>query len=666
MNPNYKHLLSPLDLGFTSLRNRVLMGSMHTGLEEAMNGYVRMAAFYRERAKGGVGLIVTGGISPNNEGLVSVFAARLMDEQTAQLHKTVTQAVHEEGGKICMQILHTGRYGYHANAVAPSAIQSPITPFKPREMTEADIQRTIDDFVHCASLAKIAGYDGVEIMGSEGYLINQFMSPRTNKRTDVWGGEIQNRATFALDIVKAVRAQVGTDFIIIFRLSLIDLVEDGNTWEEIVYVAQELEKNGVNIINSGIGWHEARIPTIASMVPSGAFADVTANLKKQVKIPVIATNRINHPKQGEDIIAQGKADMVSMARPFLADPYLVQKAEQGQESFINTCIACNQACLDHIFENKPATCMVNPLAARETIFKIEKTTSPKHIAVLGGGVAGLSFAKTAAERGHFLTIFEKNSQLGGQFLLAAQIPGKEVYLETIRYFQTQLNALGVKIVLNSTISEEELMRDEQFQHVVFAHGVHPRKIEFPIEDPTKVMYYDEVLRGEKVPGKHVAIIGSGGVAVDTALFLLKKDQTEQYAKSWGIDMNVKHAGGLISPYIEAPHRQILLLQRGTGKPGKNLGKTTAWIHRLELEQNQVKTLSNVAYNKLDKSGLHITHDGQEKTLNIDHIVVCAGQIPAKSGLVSNNRVHIIGGLLNSDALDAKRAIEEGFKLGLEI
>ncbi len=668
MNNSYASIFTPLNLGFTQIKNRILMGSMHTGLEEALNGYERMAHFYAERAKGEVGLIVTGGISPNSEGLVSMFSARLTDEATANLHKRVTQAVHHEGGKICLQILHTGRYGYHGNIVAPSAIQSPITPFKPREMSEHDIRKTIEDFGHCAYLAKIAGYDGVEIMGSEGYLINQFLVSRTNKRNDEWGGSIENRARFAFEIIQEVKKKVGNDFIIIFRLSLIDLVEEGNTQQEIEYVAQNLEKYGVHIINSGIGWHEARIPTIASMVPGGVFAELSKRIKNMVNIPVITTNRINDLLQAEELIKNGFADMISMARPFLADPYIIKKSKENKEHLVNTCIACNQACLDHIFENKTASCLVNPIACRETQLKIEHTSQPKNIVVLGAGVAGLSFAKTAAERGHKVVVYEKSNEIGGQFNLASQIPGKEVYKETIRYFKEYLKLFGVEIITNSSIHEDELIEDKSVDYIVISKGVRPKNIDIEIEDPEKVLYYDEVISGIKSPGKNIAIIGTGGVGVDTALFLLKSNThtPQDYLKTWGIDISVNNPGGIENPKTIHPIRNIYMLQRGTGKLGKKLGKTTAWIHRLELEKNNVQVISGVSYKKITKEGVQYTQQSEEKLLAVDHVIICAGQITNYESKIKNDKIKIIGGALNPMDLDAKKAIEEGFKLALEL
>lgn len=667
LEQKYLKIFEPLDLGFTQIRNRVIMGSMHTGLEEYLNGYPRMAAFYEERAKGGVGLIITGGIAPNLEGKISPFSAGLMDEEMAKMHQQVTKSVHQHGAKICLQILHTGRYGYHPNIVAPSDIQAPISPFKPRAMSEVDIHQTIKDFVRCAQLARMAGYDGVEIMGSEGYLINQFMSAKTNKRKDEWGGGIENRVQFAKQIILETKKALGNDFILIFRISLIDLVEEGNTWDEVLFVARELESAGVHIFNSGIGWHESRIPTIASMVPSGAYVDLTASLKSNVKIPVVATNRINNPEHAERILREEKADLISMARPFLADPYILQKAREGKEPLINTCIACNQACLDHIFENKPATCLVNPLAARETLFHVTTTEKIKKIAVIGGGVAGLSFAKTVAERGHQVTLFEQGNALGGQFKLASKIPGKEVYQETIRYFASYLEKLEVDVRLNTSASWSALLEEGKYDEIVLSQGILPRKIDFEVHCPEKLMYYDEVLKGDKVPGYKVAIIGSGGIAVDTALFLLRSSKEETYVKTWGIDMSVKQAGGLTAATNVDAERKITILQRGTGKLGKNLGKTTAWIHRIELEKHGLQVLSQVNYKKLDAQGLHVDQNGQDLCIEVDHVVVCAGQESAENihGKIPSN-VHVIGGQKDASMLDAKRAIEEGFLLGLKM
>ncbi len=667
----YPHIFTPLDLGFTTLKNRVIMGSMHTGLEEDMFGLNRMATFYRERAKGDVALIVTGGISPNDSGRVSALAAKLDSELMANLHKPVTKAVHDEGGKICMQILHTGRYGYHGNIVAPSEIQAPITPFKPKAMTEEVIEQTITDYVNCAKLAKSAGYDGVEIMGSEGYLINQFLAPRTNKRTDNWGGSVENRMRFAKDIVERTRKEVGEEFIIIFRLSLIDLVEEGSIWEDVITTAKALEKAGVTIFNSGIGWHEARIPTIGSMVPSGTFTSFTEKIKKEINIPIITTNRINHPQQIEDILKGNSADMVSMARPFLADPNIVAKSKQDKAEEINTCIACNQACLDHIFETKTASCVVNPMAANETKYKIEAAQNIKSIAVVGSGPAGLSAALTLAERGHNVSLYEKNKKLGGQFNLAGAVPGKEVYLETIRYYETMLRKHNVTVLKNSEFNTSEA-KSKNFDEIIISTGVTPRKIDFEIKNEDKVLYYNNVLTKQKEVGEKVVIIGSGGIAVDTALFLLKKeDETvDDFKQNWGIDKDVSNPGGLKQPNRTKKEREITILHRSSGKLGKNLGKTTAWIHRAELKHLNVKVISGVKYKEINNEGIIFIKNDTEQKIDADHIVVCAGQSPnttLSEKLIENNfKVHIIGGSKKSKELNAKVAILDGFELGLKL
>lgn len=665
----YPNIFTPLDLGFTTLKNRVLMGSMHTGLEEDMFGLNRMAAFYKRRAQGDVGLMVTGGIAPNDEGKISPIATKLDNTITSNLHKKVTEAVHEEGGKICLQILHTGRYGYHGNIVAPSAIQAPINTFKPREMAEADIKRTINDFANCAALAQDAGYDGVEIMGSEGYLINQFLSPRTNKRQDDWGGSIENRTRFAKEIIRSVREKVGTQFIIIYRLSLLDLVTDGCVWEDVLYTAKELEKENVTLFNSGIGWHEARIPTIGSMVPSGTFIDYTKKLKEEVSIPVIATNRINHPAQIEQILKEGAADMISMARPFLADPDIVLKSKEDRENEINTCIACNQACLDHIFEGKTASCVVNPMACNETKYKVEVAQKVKKVGVVGSGPAGLSSALTLAQRGHEVVLYEKDSILGGQFNLAKKIPGKEVYGETIRYFEQMLSKHNVTIKLNKAFELGDVEKD-QLEELVLSSGVLPREVDFPILDETKVMRYDDVLSGRKIPGKKVVIIGSGGIAVDTALFLMKdrKESVEQFKEDWGIEKELNNPGGLTKPAPKVSNREVTILYRSSGKLGKYLGRTTAWIHRAELKNMGAKTISDVQYTRIDEEGIHFEKDRKAQQIPVDHVVVCAGQVPNNELDLPHLKIkyHVIGGAKFAQQLDAKRAILEGFEIACKV
>ncbi|MBT5404013.1 MAG: NADPH-dependent 2,4-dienoyl-CoA reductase [Crocinitomicaceae bacterium] len=674
MNEHYPNLFRPLDLGFTILKNRTLMGSMHTGLEETRNGHKKMAAYFAERAKGGVALMVTGGISPDRAGWVAPFSSKLTSKKEANKHKVITNAVHQEGGKICLQILHTGRYGYHPFNVAPSKIQSPITPFKPKELTESGIDKTIDHFARCASLAQYAGYDGVEIMGSEGYLINQFIATRTNQRTDSWGGSYQNRIKFPLEIVKRVRHEVGEEFIIIFRLSMLDLVEGGSSWDEVVILAKELEKAGVTIINTGIGWHEARVPTIATMVPRGAFSWVTKKMMGEVNIPLITTNRINTPEIAESILADGHADMVSMARPFLADENFVKKAEEGRSNEINTCIGCNQACLDHVFKNKQASCLVNPRAGFET--ELNYTTAPlqKNIAVIGAGPAGMAAATVAASRGHLVTLFEKEAQIGGQFNMAKKIPGKEEFHETLRYFKKQLELLGVELRLNTEAALNEL---KNFDEVVLATGITPRKLDIPGISHSKVLSYLDVLKHEKNIGNKVAIIGAGGIGFDVAEFLTHSGvsssvNTEAFMKEWGVDMSNKVRGGIegIQPQFDTASREIYLLQRRKGKLGANLGKTTGWIHRANLKKKRVTMMSSVTYHKIDDAGLHITSNGKDLILDVDHVVVCAGQLPFRDLFDplknAGINVHLIGGADVASELDAKRAIDQGSRLAAEL
>ncbi|MBT6513549.1 MAG: NADPH-dependent 2,4-dienoyl-CoA reductase [Crocinitomicaceae bacterium] len=674
MNEHYPNLFRPLDLGFTTLKNRTLMGSMHTGLEETRNGHKKMAAYFAERAKGGVALMVTGGISPDRAGWVAPFSSKLTSKKEANKHKVITNAVHQEGGKICLQILHTGRYGYHPFNVAPSKIQSPITPFKPKELTESGIDKTIDHFARCASLAQYAGYDGVEIMGSEGYLINQFIATRTNQRTDSWGGSYQNRIKFPLEIVKRVRHEVGEEFIIIFRLSMLDLVEGGSSWDEVVILAKELEKAGVTIINTGIGWHEARVPTIATMVPRGAFSWVTKKMMGEVNIPLITTNRINTPEIAESILADGHADMVSMARPFLADENFVKKAEEGRSNEINTCIGCNQACLDHVFKNKQASCLVNPRAGFET--ELNYTTAPlqKNIAVIGAGPAGMAAATVAASRGHLVTLFEKEAQIGGQFNMAKKIPGKEEFHETLRYFKKQLELLGVELRLNTEAALNEL---KNFDEVVLATGITPRKLDIPGISHSKVLSYLDVLKHEKNIGNKVAIIGAGGIGFDVAEFLTHSGvsssvNTEAFMKEWGVDMSNKVRGGIegIQPQFDTASREIYLLQRRKGKLGANLGKTTGWIHRANLKKKRVTMMSSVTYHKIDDAGLHITSNGKDLILDVDHVVICAGQLPFRDLFDplknAGINVHLIGGADVASELDAKRAIDQGSRLAAEL
>jgi 2,4-dienoyl-CoA reductase (NADPH2) len=674
MSTQYTKLFEPLDLGFTTLKNRVLMGSMHTGLEELKGGYEKMAAFYAERAKGGVGLIVTGGISPNIAGWVGPFSSKLTNTRTADKHKIITQSVHENGGKICLQILHTGRYGYHPFAVAPSSIKSPISPFKPWALSRMGVRKTINDYVNCAKLAQHAGYDGVEVMGSEGYLINQFIATKTNKRTDEWGGSYENRIKFPLEIVRKIRKEVGENFIIIFRLSMLDLVEGGSSWQEVVQLAKELEKAGVTIINTGIGWHEARIPTIATMVPRGAFAWVTKKMKSEISIPLITTNRINTPEVAEQILQDGNADMVSMARPFLADAFFVNKAMENKADEINTCIGCNQACLDHIFSRKHASCLVNPRACRETELTPTKVANPKRIAVVGAGPAGLSFASIAAERGHLVTLFDSASEIGGQFNIAKQIPGKEEFYETIRYFNKQLELHKVTIQLNKTVTENDLT---DFDEVIVASGITPRKPPIPGIEHPMVLSYIDVLKHKKEVGKRVAIIGAGGIGFDTAEYLTHSGPStaldiQAFLREWGIDPTNEVRSGIegIKAHPEPSPREVYLLQRKETKIGEGLGKTTGWVHRISLKNKAVKMLNAVQYDKIDDAGLHVTIKGQSQLLAVDNVVICAGQV-CKNELVEplqkmGKSVHVIGGAFMAGELDAKRAIEQGYRLGVEI
>ena len=675
-HPVYPNLLAPLDLGYTRLKNRVLMGSMHTGLEETPGGFERMTAFYTERARGGAALIVTGGIAPNDEGRIADHAARLSTGEEADRHREMTRAVHEADGKIALQILHTGRYAFHERLVAPSAIKAPINFFRPRALSEEEIEQQIHDFATCADLAQSAGYDGVEIMGSEGYLINQFIVAKTNQRTDRWGGSFDNRIRFPLEIVRQVRKQVGPKFIIIYRLSMLDLVKNGSSWDEVVSLAQQIEAAGATLINTGIGWHEARIPTIATMVPRAAFTWVTARLRAAVSVPLITSNRINTPKLAEEILARGDADMVSLARPFLADSDFVNKAADGRSDEINTCIACNQACLDHIFLGKTASCLVNPRACHETELVYLPTTKPKNIAVAGAGPAGLSAAVTAAMRGHKVTLFETSDRIGGQLNLAVAIPGKEEFTETLRYFKTMLEKHGVTVRLNTAASSRALI-DENFDEFVVSTGVTPRIPEIEGIDHPKVLSYTQVLAEQQPVGQRVAIIGAGGIGFDVAVFLSHAGPSASldraaFLREWGIDMTYRRPGGLTEdgPQLAASQRQVFLLQRKDSKIGKDLGKTTGWIHRSMLIKRGTTMINSIRYEKIDDQGLHITRKGRPRLLEVDTVIVCAGQIPSRSLYddltASGKPVHLIGGADHAAELDAKRAIDQGCRLAASI
>ena len=662
----YPHLLAPLDLGFTTLRNRTLMGSMHTGLEESPNGFEKMAAFFAERAKGGAGLIVTGGFAPNLAGRGAPKASQLSFPWQVGKHRIVTDAVHAAGGKICLQILHTGRYAYHPLAVSASKLKSPISPFAPRALTGWGVRKTIADYARCARLAQKAGYDGVEIMGSEGYLINQFIAPKTNHRTDEWGGPFENRIRFAVEIVRRTREKVGPNFIIIFRLSMLDLVEDGSTWEEVVQLAKAIEAAGATIINTGIGWHEARIPTIATMVPRAAFTWVTRRMKGEVKIPLVTTNRINAPDVAEDVLARGDADMVSMARPFLADAEFVNKAAAGRADEINTCIACNQACLDHIFERKTCSCLVNPRACNETELVIKPAAAKKKVAVVGAGPAGLAFATTAAERGHDVTLFESSAEIGGQFNLAKRIPGKEEFGETLRYFRRRLDATGVKVKVSHRATAAELAAGG-FDHVALATGILPRTPDIPGVDHPKVARYIDIIEGRREAGRKVAIVGAGGIGFDVAELLshggAETNDIDHFRNEWGIDPTYAVRGGLKKPADEPPPRQIWLLQRKTSKVGDGLAKTTGWIRRTLLKRRNVKMLAGVSYEKIDDAGLHLRLGDETQVLDVDTIVMCAGQEPNRALLAelqqAGKSVSLIGGADVAAELDAKRAIDQG-------
>ena len=668
----YPHLLAPLDLGFTRLKNRVIMGSMHTGLEEAKNGFERLAAYYAERARGGVGLIVTGGISPNQQGLTFNGAAALDKADKVAQHHLVTDAVHQAGSKICMQILHTGRYSYSPNAIAPSAIKAPINAFIPKAVSSEEIEQQIEDFAYSAKLAQQAGYDGVEVMGSEGYFLNQFIVTRTNQRDDEWGGSYDNRTRLAIEVVKRVRAAVGEKFIIIYRLSMLDLVPEGSNLSEVIQLGKAIEQAGASIINTGIWWHEARIPTIATKVPRAAFTWVTHAVRKHLTVPVITSNRINTPEVAERVLANGDADLISMARPFLADPEFVNKAAANQAERINTCIGCNQACLDHVFNGKTSSCLVNPRACEETRIIIAPTQAIKTIAIVGAGPAGLACAVTAAERGHKVTLYDAASEIGGQFNIAKRIPGKEEFSETLRYFEVRLKELNVEVKLDTSLTTQAL-NQMQVDELVLATGVSPRQLALPGHNHAKVLNYLEVIKGVNV-GPKVAIIGAGGIGFDVAEFLTHgthepSTNVTQFMSQWGIDMTMQARGGVaeIPQNIEASPREIYLLQRKTSKVGAGLGKTTGWVHRTGLQQKKVNMLAGCEYQAIDDQGLHLTVGGEAQVLDVDHIIVCAGQDPNQSLSQGLERpYHLIGGAQKASQLDAKRAIRQGTLLAIEL
>ncbi len=671
---DHPHLLSPLDLGFTTLPNRVLMGSMHTGLEELPGGFDRLAAFYAERARGGAALLVTGGVGPNRTGWLAPMGARLANARHARKHRKITDAVHAHDGKICLQILHAGRYGYHPLVAAPSAIKSPISPFPPRKLSARGVRQTIVDFADTAARAREAGYDGVEVMGSEGYLLNQFLAQHTNRRDDEWGGSYENRMRLPVEIVRQVREAVGEDFIVVYRLSVMDLVPDGSTFDEVVQLARAVEEAGATLLNTGIGWHEARVPTIATMVPRAAFAFATAALQEKVGIPVVASNRINTADTAEQVLAAGQADMVSMARPLLADADFVAKVRDGHADRINVCIGCNQACLDHIFSRKTVSCLVNPRACNETRMAVKPAHGVRDVAVVGAGPGGLAAAVTAAERGHRVCLFEAGDRIGGQLNFARVVPGKSEFDETLRYYRGEIDRLGVELKLSTAATAAALI-DGGYDHVVVATGVRPRTPTIDGIDHPCVLGYDDVLGRRAEVGRRVAVIGAGGIGFDVAEFLthdpsVADDDLDAYLTTWGIDRTLTHPGALL-PEGGQPHasdRQVILMQRSQGKVGAGLGKTTGWIHRATLAMRGVEMLDGVTYERVDDRGLHIRVGGESRVLDVDHVVVCAGQEsvidlvePLRAG---SAHVHVIGGAKKAGEIDAKRAIAEGTKAAL--
>jgi 2,4-dienoyl-CoA reductase (NADPH2) len=668
----YPHLFAPLDLGFTRLPNRIVMGSMHTGLEDRARDFPKLAAYFAERARGGAGLLVSGGIAPNRAGWAKPFAGKLSSPYEVERHRLVTQAVHAAGGLICMQILHTGRYAYHPFPVAPSAIRAPINRFKPRQLSSDGVRAQIADFVNCAVLAREAGYDGVEIMGSEGYFINEFLVPRTNHRQDEWGGSLENRARLALEIVRQTRAAVGERFIIIFRLSGLDLVEGGGTGAEVEWLASQMEGAGASILNTGIGWHEARIPTIAGVVPRGAFGWVSERIKAATRLPVIATNRFNAARGADELIGSGAADLISMARPLLADADLPRKARAGRDDEINTCIACNQGCLDRVFQNQRATCLVNPRAAYETELRVEPAAVRKKIAVVGAGPAGLACATTLAERGHQVTLYEQAGEIGGQFRYAREVPGKEDFHDTLRYFRKRIELTGVDLRLN-TSADARVLAGAGYDEFVICSGVSARVPDIEGITHASVISYPELLSGARQAGQRVAIIGAGGIGFDVATYLTQgngADPVADYFAEWGIDRTLTGRGGLAPPRPVTATRQVYLLQRKPGRPGAGLGKTTGWIHRTALRHRGVIMRSGVGYRRIDDAGLHLLADGREEVLAVDHVIVCAGQ-ESVNGLVAElsgagKPVHLIGGALLAAELDAERAIREGVTLAAKI